>query len=159
MNEPHCSKKELIVAALHGNSPDAELFDHARSCPACLEVLRVTEFLHAETSLMQHELQSLPSPAAVWRKAQASAREKALARATLPIRIARISASVVAVVAAPWLMLGANPLQPWIATLWPGYFSSVNPLWLADLNGMLLLAISGTLVCFGLSSWYMLRED
>jgi hypothetical protein len=87
------------------------------------------------------------------------ARQKALVRATLPIRIARISAFFVAILAAPWLILESYPLWPWMADLWPKHLS-LNRLWPSDSNETALpLAITSTIICIGLSSWYMLREE
>jgi hypothetical protein len=159
MNEVYCERERQVVAALCGSSLDAEILSHARCCPVCSEVLLVGEFLRESTQLATHELSAMPDAGLIWRKAQAMAREKGLARATLPIRIARISAFVIAVLAAPWLILEAHQLRPWIADFWPGHLSFTNRLWPADLNETaLLLAITGTLVCT-LSAWYMLREE
>jgi hypothetical protein len=159
MNEDFCEKEVQVAAALCGSSRDAEILGHARSCPVCSEVLLVSEFLRESTQIATHELSALPDAGLIWRKAQALAREKALVRVTLPIRIARISALVVAVLAAPWLIVESHRLWPWLANLWPGHLSSTNRLWPSELNETaLLLAITGTLVCT-LSAWYMLREE
>jgi hypothetical protein len=160
MNEDFCEKEQQVIAALCGSSRDAEILGHARSCPVCSEVLLVAEILRESRQLATHELSALPDPALIWRKAQALAREKALVRVTLPIRIARISAFVVAVLAAPWLILESHQLWPWMADLWPRHLLSTNRLWPSDLNEIALpLAITSTLVCIGLSAWYMLREE
>jgi hypothetical protein len=153
-----CEKEEQVAATLCGASPNTEILAHARSCPVCFELLLVAGLLREQTTLAQRELSTLPDAGLIWRKAQALAREKALARATLPIRIARICASVLAILAAPWLILESRPLWPGIAELWPIHPSPTNlP---SDLNQTaLLLAVTGTLVLIGLSSWYMLRED
>jgi hypothetical protein len=159
MNEAFCEKEQQIVAALCGGSRDAEILGHARSCPVCSEVLLVAEFLRESTQIATQELSVLPDAALIWRKAQALAREKALVRVTLPIRLARISAFVVGVLAAPWLILECHQLWPWMADLWPRHLSSTNRLWPSDLNETaLVLAITGTVVC-ALSAWYMLREE
>jgi hypothetical protein len=159
MNEAHCEKEQEVVGALCGSLRDAEILGHARSCPVCTEVLLVSEFLRESRQIATHELSALPDAALIWRKAQALAREKALVRVTLPIRLARISAFVVAVLAAPWLILESHQLWPWMTDFWPRHLSFTNRLWPSDLNATaLLLAISGTLVCT-LSAWYMLREE
>jgi hypothetical protein len=159
MSEVYCEKEQQIVAALYGRSTDAEILGHAHSCPVCSEVLLVAELLRESTQIATHELRDLPDAGLIWRKAQTLAREKALARVTLPIRIARISALVVAVLAAPWLIVESHQLWSWMADLWPGHLSSTNRLWPSELNETaLLLAITGTLVCT-LSAWYMLREE
>lgn len=152
MKERSCEKEQQLVAALFSNSPDVEILSHAHNCPVCSEVLLVTESLREGTELTTHELSALPDAAVIWRKAQAVAREKALARATLPIRIARICALVVAVFAAPWILVKSGQL-------WPEALGSGNWRWPSALNETaLLLIITGT-VCIGLSSWYMLREE
>jgi hypothetical protein len=160
MNEHFCEKEQQVVATLCGCARDTEILGHARSCPVCSEVLLVSEFLRESTQLATHELSALPDPALIWLKAQTLAREKALVRATLPIRIARISAFVVAVLAAPRLILESDQLWPWMSDVWPRHLSSTNRLWSSDSNETgLLLAITGTIICFGLSSWYMLRAE
>jgi len=160
MSEHYCEKEQQVVAALRSGLSAPELREHARQCPVCSEVMLVAEFLREETNLAQHELSTLPDAALIWRRAQALAREKALVWAALPIRIVRISAFVVAALAAPWLILESRPLWPWMADLWPRHLPSTNRLWPSGLNETaLLLAITGTLICIGLSSWYMLRED
>jgi hypothetical protein len=159
MNEAYCEKEQQVVAALYGRSRDAGILRHARRCPVCSEVLLVSEFLRESTQIATHELSDLPDAGLIWRKAQTLAREKALARVTFPIRIARISALLVAVFAAPWFIVESHRLWPWIANLWPGHLSSTSRLWPSELNETaLLLAITGTLVCT-LSAWYMLREE
>jgi hypothetical protein len=160
MNEAFCEKEQQILAALFGGSRDAEILGHARSCPVCSEVLLIAECLRESAQLATHELSALPDATLIWRKAQNLAREKALVRATLPIQIARISALVVAVFAAPRLTLESHRFWPLIADLWPKHLSSINRLWASELNETaLVLAITGTIICIGLSSWYMLREE
>jgi hypothetical protein len=160
MSEHYCETEQQVVAALRASSPDAEILGHARSCPVCSEVMLVAEFLREEANLSGHQLSALPDAALIWRKAQALAREKALARAILPIRIARISTFAIAVLAAPWLILATHRLRPWMADLWQRHVPSTNHLWPSDLNQTaILLAITGTLISIGLSSWYMLREE
>jgi hypothetical protein len=159
MNEAYCEKEQQVVAALCDSSGDTEILGHARSCPVCSEVLLVAEFLRESTQIATHEFSALPDASLIWRKAQGLAREKALARATLPIRLAKISAFIVAVFAAPWLIVENRQLWAWMAEFWPRHLSSTNRLWPSDLNETaLLLAITGTLVCT-LSAWYMLREE
>jgi len=160
MNEHFCEKEQQVVAALCGSSRDAEILGHAGRCPVCSEVLLVSEFLRESTQLAAHELSALPDAALIWRKAQALAREKALVRATLPIRIARISAFVVAVLAAPWLIFESHQLWPVMPDFWPRHLSFTNRLRPSDSNETALpLAITATIICIGLSSWYMLREE
>jgi hypothetical protein len=161
MNEHFCDKEQQVATALCGSSRDAELLAHARSCQVCSEVLLVAEFLRGSAQLATHELSALPDAALIWRKAQTFARERALDRATLPIRIARIATFFVAVLAAPWLILESRQFWLWVADLWPiRQLSSTNRFWLSEFNDTaLLLAITSTIICIGLGSWYMLREE
>ena len=160
MSEYGCEKEQQLADALRSDSCSLELREHARQCPVCFEVLLVAEFLREEANLAEHEFGILPDAPLIWRKAQVVAREKALVRATLPIRIASIFTVVVAVLAAPWLILESHQSLPWIADLWPRQLTSTNRLWPSGLNETaLLIAIAGTIICIGLSSWYMLREE
>jgi hypothetical protein len=154
MKEHYCDKEQQVVAALCANSCDIEILTHARNCPVCSEVVLVTESLREGTELTTHELSGLPDAAVIWRRAQAAAREKALARATLPIRIARICTLVVAVLAPPWAI---SEIKIW---LWPRPLFSLSWIWSSALNEtVFLLLLTGTVFCIGLSSWYMLREE
>lgn len=157
MNEPYCDKEQQVADALRSCSP--ELREHACQCPVCREVLLVADFLREERNLAEHELSTLPAAPLIWRKAQALAREKALVRATLPIRIARTCTFVVAILVAPWLILQYQ-LWPRMAELRPRHLPPINRLWPSVLTeSALLLAFTGALICIGLSSWYMVREE
>jgi hypothetical protein len=160
MKEQYCEKEQEVAAAASGGSCDAAILGHARNCRVCSEVLLVAKFLLEGTQLAAHEVNSLPDAIVVWRKAQALAREKALVRATLPIRAARIVAFCVGAVVAPLLILNSRRLWPWIPDLWPGQVLSTNRPWPAGFNAsLLLLTITGAIIFIGLSSWYMLREE
>lgn len=159
MNEHYCEKEQQVADALRSDLCSLELREHAHQCPVCSEVLLVAEFLREETNLAEHELSTLPDAPLIWGKAQALAREKALLRATLPIRIATTCTFVVAVLAAPWLILHYQ-LWPRMADLWPRQLPPINRLWPSDwTESTLLLAFTGALICIGLSSWYMVREE
>jgi hypothetical protein len=154
MKENYCERDQQVAAAICANAHDAEILNHARNCPICSEVLLVTESLREHMEPATHELSRLPDAAAIWRKAQVIAREKALARATLPIRVIRTCTFVVAVLAAPWVI---SESKLW---LWPRPLPSMRWMWPSALNEtVLLLLITGTVFCIGLSSWYMLREE
>lgn len=149
----YCEKEQRVMAELRGDWPDVEVVRHARTCPVCSEVLLVAESLREESQLAVHELSGLPDAAVIWRRAQSVAREKALARATLPIRVARISTLVIAVLAAPWVLVKSGQL-------WPELLVSMNWRWPSAFSeSVLLLIITGTILCIGFSSWYMLREE
>src|SRR5271165_5828678 len=171
MTEDYCEKEQAVVAALHGGTLNAELLGHAGGCPVCSEVLLVAEFLHEEGTSFDRELR-LPDATVIWRKAQAMAREKALARATLPIRIARTCAYSVAILATPWMVLEFSGRPSWLPDLGLRHLmsidltsidltsralTSIDGNWLAALTGTMLVGITATLLGIALSSWYMLR--
>jgi hypothetical protein len=165
MNETSCQKEQELVEALYGGTLNAELLGHTGSCPVCLEVLLVAEFLGEEGRCLDRELVP-PDATAIWRKAQAMAREKALAKATLPIRIARTCAYAAAVLAAPWIVLDLSARPSWLPSLGSRHLISIalssiapTPNWLADLTGTMLVGITGTCLGIALSSWYMLHEE
>jgi hypothetical protein len=170
MKEHYCEKEQELVAALHGGTLNAGLLGHAGSCPVCCEVLLVAGFLREESASLERELIP-PDAAVIWRKAQARAREKAIAKATLPIRIARTCAYALAVLATPWIALEFSGRPSWLPDLGLQHLTSValTPLkaisltqidanWAAALTGTMLVGITATLFGIALSSWYMLRE-
>jgi hypothetical protein len=173
MKKDYCEKEQDLVAALHRGTLNAEILGHAASCTICSEVLLVAEFLRAESASLDRELQ-LPDATVIWRRAQAKAREKALAKATLPIRIARTCAYALAILAAPWIVLEFSGRPSWLPDLGLRHLvsidltsinltsielTSMNANWLAALTGTMLVGITVTLLGIALSSWYMLREE
>jgi hypothetical protein len=183
MNPPDCEREPQILQAIRNGNASPDLAAHAQSCPVCSEVWPVAEFLREETTLASHELNALPDPGLIWRKAQARAREKALAKAILPIRIMRTCALVLAIFAAPWLISQLVHAPAWLHNLGLDRFSFtdqslfnqglinrnlinpswtnqgwLNQSWLGALTGTTLLGISITLACIAAGSWYMLRE-
>jgi hypothetical protein len=188
MTEDYCEKEQALVAALQsaalrsarshggitrGGIINDELLAHAASCPICSEVLLVTAFLrqefqHDDSASLDREFQT-PDAAMIWRKAQARAREQALARATLPIRVARTCAGVLAILALPWVGLGFSQRPAWLTSLGLTDLGStnlgithlvaLNGNWLTALSRLTLLGMTATLFGIVLSSWYMLREE
>lgn len=159
MNEPYCEKEQEVAASLARGALGAELLDHARECVVCSEALLVSEFLRENAQLAPHEIGSLPDATLVWRKAQATAREKALARATLPIRVVRTVACAAGVFVSPWLVLQSRGLWPSLIDAWPRHLSLATRLWPLGSNELaLLLAATGAILCIALSSWYILRD-
>jgi hypothetical protein len=159
MNEQYCEKEQEVAAALAGGSCDAEILNHARECAVCSEVLLVREFLRRGAQLAPQEIENLPDATLVWRKAQAMALEKALGRATLPIRAVRIVACSAGVFAAPLLFHQSRSLWPGLTDVWLRHLSSTSRLWPSGSNELaLLLAIAGAIFLIGLSSWYMLQD-
>ncbi len=159
MNERYCKKEQEVAAALAGGAPGAEILDHARECAVCSEALLASEFLREDAQLAPHEIENLPDATLVWRKAQAMAREKALARAALPIRVVRTVAWASGILAAPLLFLESRRLWPGLTDTWLGSLSSASHLWSSGPNELaLLLTVAGAILCLGLSSWYILRD-
>jgi hypothetical protein len=111
-----CATEPQILEAVRSGDAGPELLAHAQTCPACSEVWRVAKLLQAEP-LAVHELGSLPDPGLIWRKAQARAREQALAKATLPIRLMRTCAIILAIFAAPWLLSHLTYVSGWFHEL------------------------------------------
>jgi hypothetical protein len=159
MNERYCEKEQEVAAALAGSTRDAEILNHARECAVCSEVLLVREFLREGAQLAPKEIENLPDATLVWRRAEATALEKALGRATLPIRAVRIVACAAGVFAAPLLVHQSRRLWPRLTELWLQHLSSTSRHWPSGSNELaLLLAITGAIFLISLSSWYMLRD-
>jgi hypothetical protein len=159
MNKQYCEKEQEVAAAPAGGARDAEILNHARECAVCSQVLLVREFLREGAQLVPHEIENLPDAALVWRKAQAMVREKALVRATMPIRAIRIVACAAGVFATPLLVLQSRSLWPGLTDVLLGHLSSASRLWLSGSNELaLLLAVTGAILCIGLSSWYILQD-
>lgn len=158
MTESHCEQEAALVAAMHSGTLNADLLAHAGSCPVCSEVFLVTEFLREDNASLDREL-ATPVATVIWRKAQAWAREKALARATLPIRIARTCAYALAIFASPWIVFEFSRRPSWFSSLGLQHLTATDGNWLAALTGTTLLGVAATFLCIALSSWYMLREE
>jgi len=159
MNPGFCERESQVVATIRSGVADLEMLSHARACPTCSEVLLVSAFLSECAVLSEPECASLPDPALIWRKAQALARQKALAKATGPIRLITSCACLVAAFATGWLAFVIRPLLSWPGPPL-GSFGYVDRLWPGVLNETaLVLGFSGTLILLALSSWYMLRAD
>jgi hypothetical protein len=93
----------------------------------------------------------------IFRRAQQRAREDALARATLPIRITLACTVVVSMLSAPWLIAYLMRL-PWeLPLLRPVYFLQRN---LPDaVPAGIAFGMGATLLCIALSSWFILRQE
>jgi hypothetical protein len=153
----YCEKEQAVVAALRSGPLYGELFVHVGNCPVCREVRLVMESLRKETVPAQHAC--MPDAARIWQRAQGRAREKAVLKATLPIRIARTFASVAAIVATPWLVLVLVKLPLRMSDLGLKHFLLLDWHWSPTVTSSTLLSLSLTLFCIGFSSWYMLREE
>jgi hypothetical protein len=158
MDREHCRKEEQVVAALRSGSPDAAILDHARECPICSDVLLVVTSLREESTLADHELDALPDPGLIWQASQARTKQDALAKATLPIRIMRTCAGMLAILAAPWIVLEFLHPSAWILNYRLMRLPGADAAWLSAFTGATLFGITATLACIALGSWYMLRE-
>jgi hypothetical protein len=128
VNLQHCERESQILQAIRCGDASSDLIAHAQTCPVCSEVWLVAQFLQEETNLAAHEVNALPDPGLLWRKAQARAREQALVKATWPIRMMRTCAIVLAIFAMPWLLSPLSRVPGWLHELGFGRFS-VNQLW------------------------------
>lgn len=161
MKTQYCEQEHAVIIALQSGSLPDELLAHVGVCRVCSEILLISECLREESMpAIDSDQPHLPDASVIWRKAQARAREQALARATLPIRIVRTCAYALAILASPWLAFQLSHAPSWMANLglkhWP--WPELDGKWLATLTGTTLLGLTATFVCIGLSSWYMLRE-
>jgi hypothetical protein len=160
MKDQYCERDQEVAAAASAGSCDASMLAHARDCPICSEILLVSQFLAEDQTLAAHEMSDLPDASAVWRKAQTLAREKALGRATLPIRAARMITFAAGAIVVPLLILRSRRLWPDISDLGFSRITPAHGVWPVGLSAsLLMLSITGAFVLIGLGSWYMLRQE
>jgi hypothetical protein len=157
MKPNSCSREPDVIAALLNDALPDDLYAHARLCEVCSEVIQVTNALLQEVAPGSTELRP-PDASVVWRRAQSLACEKAFARATQPIRIARISSLVAAAIALPWLVLTLPYSLSWIPDL-ASHFRTVDLSFSSAAAATFLLGIVGSLLLIILSSWYVLRQE
>jgi hypothetical protein len=151
-----CGTEQAVLAALRNGNLSGDLLVHLETCPLCSEMAMTVEVLRPEAARVEGGLKP-PDPAIILRRAQQRAREEALARATLPIRVTLACTVFVSILSAPWLVAYCMRL-PWeFLLLRPVYFLQRN---LPDaLPGSLVIGMAATLVCVALSSWLVLREE
>jgi hypothetical protein len=149
-----CEKEQVVVAALlAGGLPD-DLLAHVSACEVCTEGAQVSHALFHEVAPAEDVLR-LPDASLVWKRAEKLAKRQAIARATRPIRIARICAGVAALFAVPWL-------APICLNSMPNYshhLLTMDHTFSGALTGTSLLAIGASLILISLSSWYVLRQE
>lgn len=149
-----CEKEQVVVAALlAGDLPD-DLLAHVSACEVCTEAAQVSHALLHEVAPAA-DLLRLPDASLVWKRAERLAKRQAIARATQPIRIARICAGVAAWFAVPWL-------APTFLNSMPNYshhLLTMDHTFSGALTGTSLLAIGASLILISLSSWYVLRQE
>jgi hypothetical protein len=149
-----CGKEQVVVAALLAGALPDELLAHVSVCEVCTEVAQVSHALLHQVAPAADVLR-LPDASLVWKRAQALAKQQAIAKATRPIRIARICAGVAALVAVPWLastLLISMPKFSYHLLTMDHTFSEA-------LTGTSLLAAGASLILISLSSWYVLRQE
>jgi hypothetical protein len=159
MDKQYCEKEHEVVAALRGFAPDLAIFRHAHECPVCSEVLLVAGLLQEESRLADYEVSSLPDASLIWRKAQTRAEEIVLRKATLPIRIMRTCAYALAILSSPWSAVQLSHARLSMPNLGITHSLWTDRSWLAAFTGTTVVGFTLTIVCVGLSSWYMLREE
>ena len=156
MKPSSCARETEVIASLLNDGMTDDLCAHVSLCEVCSEVMQVTHALLPEVAPASAELRP-PDASVVWRRAQSLAREKAIANATAPIRIARISSLVAAALALLWLVLTVPTSLSWIPNP-VNHFRTVNLSFSGAANAMLLLGTVGTMFLITLSSWYVLHE-
>ena len=149
-----CEKEQVVVAALLAGALPDDLLAHVSVCEVCTEVAQASRALLHEVAPAADVLR-LPNASLVWKRAQALAKQQAIAKATRPIRIARIFAGVAALLAIPWL-------APTLLISMPNFshhLLTMDHTFLEALTGTSLLAAGASLILISLSSWYVLRQE
>jgi hypothetical protein len=158
MKKQYCEMEPAVVAAMRSGTLNAEMLDHAAGCESCSDVLLVTEFLRDESASLDSVLRT-PDAAVIWRKARARAREEALAKATLPIRVVRVCSYTLAILAAPWIVLEFSRRPVWLPDIGLKHLSAMDGNWVSALNGTIVLSLAAMFICVVLSSWFVLRAE
>ena len=86
-----CTRESDVIAGLLNDALPDDLRAHVSICEVCSEVMQVTHALFEEIAPTSAEL-CPPAASVVWRRAQSLVCQKAIAKATRPIRIARMMA-------------------------------------------------------------------
>jgi hypothetical protein len=149
-----CEKEQVVVAALLAGALPDELLAHVSVCEVCTEVAQVSHALLHQVAPAADVLR-LPDASLVWKRAQALAKQQAIAKATRPIRIARICAGVAALVAVPWLASTLLISMPNFSH----HLLTMDHTFSEALTGTSLLAAGASLILISLSSWYVLRQE
>ncbi len=149
-----CEKELVVVAALLAGALPNDLLAHVSVCEVCAEVAQVSHALLHQVAPAADVLR-LPDASLVWKRAETLAKQQAIAKATRPIRIVRISAGVAALLALPWLV-------PTLLNSVPNFsrhLLTMDHTFSEALTGTTLLAAGASLILISLSSWYVLRQD
>jgi hypothetical protein len=149
-----CEKEQVVVAALLAGALPDDLLAHVSVCEVCTEVFHVSHALLHQVAPSADVLRP-PDAGLVWKRAETLAKQQAIAKATRPIRIARISAWVAALFALPWL-------APTLLNSMPNFshhLLTMDHTLSEALTGTTLLAAGASLILISLSSWYVLRQQ
>ena len=157
MKPDACSRESEVIDALLNDGLPNDLRAHVRVCEVCSGVMLVTDALRQEIAPASAELRP-PDAAVVWRRAQSLAREKAVAKATQPIRITHITSLVAAAIVLPWLALALPNSFLWIPDL-ASHFRTNEFSLSSAATGTFALGIIGSLFLIILSSWFVLRQE
>lgn len=156
MKPNSCTRESDVIAALVVNALPDDLRTHVSVCEVCSEVMQVTYALLQDVAPAAAGLRP-PDAGVVWRRAQSLAREKAIAKATQPIRIARISSLVAAAIAVPRLVQTLASFPSWIPNL-AGPVQALDLSFSSAAAGTFLIGTIGSVFLITLSSWYVLHQ-
>ena len=162
MNRVICEREDQTAAAIRSGAIDDETASHAQHCPACSDILLVSEFLREDCVLADHEQTALPNASHIWQRARSQAQQEAVRLAMRPIRFMKII-SIVAFACSPWLRL-LLPIGRELAASWSRAFdfnfAFVSKVWPTAANqAAVLLGFGAATILLSLSSWYMLRQE
>lgn len=149
-----CEKEQVVVTALLAGAFPDDVLAHVSVCEICTEVVQVSHALLHQVAPAA-DLLRLPDASLVWKHAETLAKQQAIAKATRPIRIARICAGVAALLALPWL-------APTLLNSMPNFshhLLTMDHTFSEALTGTSLLAAGTSLILISLSSWYVLHQD
>jgi hypothetical protein len=149
-----CEKEQVVVAALLVGALPDDLLAHVSVCEVCTEVAQVSHALLHEVAQVTDVLRP-PDAGLVWKRAETLAKKQALAKATRPIRIARICGGVAALLALPWLASTFLNSMPNFSH----HLLTMDHTFSEALTGTSLLATGASLILISLSSWYVLRQE
>jgi hypothetical protein len=147
-----CEKEQVVVAALLAGDLRDDLLAHVSACEACTEVAQVSHALLHEVAPPADVLR-LPDASLVWKHTEKLTKRQAIAKATRPIRIARVCAGVAALLVLPWAPTLLNSM-PNLSH----HFLTMDHTFSQALTGIPLLAAGASLILICLSSWYVLRQ-
>ena len=102
---------DVIAARRWPERCDAELREHVTSCAICADVVEVVGALTDSHDAIWPHVQ-VPSSANVWWRAQLRARQEAARKASRPITVVQVAASLVALVV---VAAALYAIRPWLS--------------------------------------------